>query len=110
MRFSHEDDCQSVLTAGSEWGDVWPKLSMWVWDFDEHMTLVPHSNEMHSLEIFLEAVLIHELKQYLGWKQHLSTAWMANFYVADLRQDTVETEGPRIEVLDDDEESLLESV
>ena len=42
-------------------------LSMWVCDFDEHMTLVPHWKE--------EAVL----KQYLGWNQHLSTAWMAPF-------------------------------
>ena len=56
-------------------------LSMWVCDFDEHMTLVPHWKE--------EAVL----KQYLGWNQHLSTAWMAHFYVT-------ETEEPRIEEVD----------
>ena len=70
------------------------------------MTLVPRSKEMHSLEIFLEAVL----KQYLVSKQHLRTACMANFYVADLRQDTIETEEPRIELADHGEESLLESV
>jgi len=32
------------------------------------------------------------------------------FSLPDQNEDTVETEGPRIEVLDDDEESLLESV
>lgn len=50
------------------------------------------------------------LKQYLGSKQHLRTAWMANFYVADLRQDIIKTEEPRFELLDIGEEALLESV